>query len=121
MSYTRARSTSFSLRAAVLVALIIAVTTIPSGIAMTHAYEKLPDSGALDAHTAPQAQEAEDREPEANLPFLFAVFFITWAAFFGYVFVMSRRQREMRGEVNALKRALADKELQRLQAVSGGS
>lgn len=47
---------------------------------------------------------------EAELPWLFAVYAITWAAFFGYVFVMSRRQREMRAEIAALKRALAERE-----------
>ena len=52
----------------------------------------------------PAAQEGTG--PEANLPFLFAVYIITWAAFFGYVFYESRRRREMQGEIDALKRAL---------------
>ena len=46
---------------------------------------------------------------ESELPWLFAVYIITWAVFFGYVFVISRRQREMRREIEALKRALADR------------
>jgi CcmD family protein len=49
-------------------------------------------------------------EPEANLPFLFAVFIITWAAFFAYVFYVSRRQREMQNEIEALKRALDERD-----------
>ena len=58
-----------------------------------------------------QAQTGESsRAPEANLPFLFAVYIITWAAFFGYAFYVSRRQREMQGEIEALKRALQDRE-----------
>ena len=52
----------------------------------------------------------EDSGPEANLPYLFAVFIITWAAFFGYVFVMSRRQNELRHEIDALKQRLAESE-----------
>ena len=52
----------------------------------------------------------QQRRGEAELPWLFAVYAITWAAFFGYVFVMSRRQREMRAEIAALKRALAERE-----------
>ena len=52
----------------------------------------------------------QGRDPEANLPFLFAVFIITWAAFFVYVFYMSRRQREMQNEIDALKRALQERE-----------
>lgn len=46
---------------------------------------------------------------QSELPWLFAVFVITWAAFFAYVFIISRRQREMRNEIQALKRALADR------------
>ena len=57
-----------------------------------------------------QAQTETARAPEANLPFLFAVYIITWAAFFGYAFYVSRRQREMQGEIEALKRALQDRE-----------
>ena len=63
------------------------------------------------------AQE-QGRRPEANLPFLFAVFFITWAAFFGYIFVMSRRQREMQREIEALTRALADRVRQNVESES---
>jgi CcmD family protein len=47
---------------------------------------------------------------ESELPWLFAVYIITWAAFFGYIFMISRRQREMRKEIDMLKRALADRE-----------
>ena len=47
---------------------------------------------------------------EAELPWLFAVYAITWAAFFGYVFIMSRRQREMQREIDALNRALQAKD-----------
>ena len=54
----------------------------------------------------------QNGNPEANLPFLFAVFIITWAAFFVYVFYVSRRQREMQGEIEALKRALDERDRQ---------
>ena len=57
----------------------------------------------------PPPQVDDEMEGESELPWLFAVFFVTWAAFFGYVFVMSRRQREMRREIDALRRALADR------------
>ncbi len=55
---------------------------------------------------------AQDAEPEANLPYLFAVYIITWLAFFGYVFYMSRRQREMQREIDDLKRALEERDAQ---------
>lgn len=48
-------------------------------------------------------------EPEANLPFLFAVFAITWAAFFAYAFFMSRRERDLRREIEALRRELDER------------
>ena len=53
--------------------------------------------------------QASDSDPEANLPFLFAVYILTWAGFFGYAFYMSRRQRDMRREIDALKRMLLDR------------
>ena len=63
------------------------------------------------AEVLPQdSMPEEDGEPEANLPYLFAVFIITWAVFFGYVFVMSRRQNELRQEIDALKQRLAESE-----------
>lgn len=65
-------------------------------------------AGAIVAADEPPAQQ--QLRGEAELPWLFAVYAITWAAFFGYVFVMSRRQREMRAEIAALKRALAERE-----------
>ena len=65
-------------------------------------------TGEHGAFPPPQADDG--LEGESELPWLFAVFFITWAAFFGYVFVMSRRQREMRREIDALRRALAQRE-----------
>ena len=72
-------------------------------------------SGALVAWSMLNGAEAvspaqQSGDPEANLPFLFAVFIITWAAFFVYVFYMSRRQREMQSEIDALKRALKERE-----------
>ena len=65
---------------------------------------------ALAPSTAFAQQSQPSSSPEANLPFLFAVYIITWAAFFAYAFYVSRRQREMQGEIDALKRALADRE-----------
>ena len=60
--------------------------------------------------TLPPPQVDDEMKGESELPWLFAVFFVTWAAFFGYMFVMSRRQREMRREIDALRRALAQRE-----------
>ena len=65
---------------------------------------------ALAPATAFAQQSQPTSSPEANLPFLFAVYIITWAAFFAYAFYVSRRQREMQREIEALKRALEDRE-----------
>ncbi|MBI4201904.1 MAG: CcmD family protein [Chloroflexi bacterium] len=40
---------------------------------------------------------------ESNLPFLFAVYTISWLAFFAYAFYMTRRQRELRREIEELR------------------
>ena len=56
--------------------------------------------------------QASDSDPEANLPFLFAVYILTWAGFFGYAFYMSRRQRDMRRDIKALRQALRERQEQ---------
>ena len=61
--------------------------------------------GSLAAVTTADAP-AQQQRGEAELPWLFAVYLITWAAFFGYVFVMSRKQQEMQREIDTLRRAL---------------
>ena len=53
--------------------------------------------------------QQEGKAAEANLPFLFAVYAITWLAFFGYAFYLSRRQAELRQEVEALRQALQER------------
>ena len=67
---------------------------------------------------APQPQDQEF-EGESELPWLFAVFFVTWATFFAYVFIMSRRQREMQRELDALKQALSRREDEARSAAEG--
>ena len=60
------------------------------------------------ALAAGSANDGFDRE--GNLPFLFAVYTITWAAFFAYAFYMNRRQRELRRELDEIKCAMQEKE-----------
>ena len=57
-----------------------------------------------------EASPSEGRDPEANLKFLFAVFFITWIAFFAYVFFLSKRLKEMTRELQSLKKTLVGNE-----------
>jgi CcmD family protein len=103
------------MRSSTLVGCVL-VVVIVLGVAALSLGNVALASGAEDTAPSPQpgisGQQAEegDSDPEANLPFLFAVYLITWAGFFGYTFMMSRRQREMRRELDALRTAIAEKE-----------
>ena len=44
--------------------------------------------------------------PSSNLPYLFAAFAVSWAAFFIYVFFMTRRYEEMRREIRVLRQTV---------------
>ena len=57
-----------------------------------------------------EASPSEGQDPEANLKFLFAVFFLTWIAFFAYVFFLSKRLKEMTRELQSLRKTLAGNE-----------
>ena len=93
----------------VLLALLAALLVISAVVANTADAASGPSSAQGPQAQSPQ-QDEEDRDPEANLPYLFAVFIVTWGGFFGYVFFMSRRQREMQREIDALKMVLAERE-----------
>ncbi|MDP6666824.1 MAG: CcmD family protein [Dehalococcoidia bacterium] len=47
--------------------------------------------------------EREEGKLETNLGYLFAVFVVTWALFFAYVFYMGRKQRVLQNEIARLK------------------
>ena len=102
-------------RGLLLVAIAVALAAA-TPFAAAHAQVSFPAGGESGPAPQPQAQE---REGESELPWLFAVFLVTWAAFFAYVFMMSRRQREMQRELDALKRALADREDEARSAPQG--
>ena len=93
------------LRAAVALFVIACV----SGTGVAYAQDLGPHLVPVEAPTAPQEQDNGD-DPEANLPYLFAVFIITWAGLFGYLFYISRRHRDTRRELEELKAALDEKE-----------
>ena len=53
-----------------------------------------------------------DEQPlKSHLTFLFVAFGVSWAAFFGYAFFMTRRQRELARDLEALRKALEAKEV----------
>jgi CcmD family protein len=98
----------------VVVALAMVAVAVATFGLPAYASSTQPDSVPGDVQVAPQSDEDGDSE----LPWLFAVFAVTWAAFFGYTFVMSRRQREMRREIEILQKTLQEKENKALAAES---
>ena len=101
---------AIGLRQCVLTAAALALLIGLLGATDSHAHVQAGQNSWAEAEGAPLLQEGEDSDPEAFLPFLFAVYIITWAGFFAYAFLMSRRQRDLHREVEALKMALADKD-----------
>ena len=66
----------------------------------------LDGDAALAQQATPEqisAETSEDRGPEANLPYLFAAYTVTWVGFFVYVYYLSQRQRSLQREVEALR------------------
>jgi CcmD family protein len=61
---------------------------------------------AMAPHAVLAAPATQDAPGESNLGFLFAGFAVVWVAFFAYVFYISRREREMRREVDELRQQL---------------
>jgi len=92
-----------ALAVAAAVALCALATIAYAGAA--NAYQ----GGASGVASSALPQESGGSTPEANLPYLFAVYATTWAAFFVYIFLMSRKQRDMEKELTALRAALQDK------------
>jgi CcmD family protein len=56
------------------------------------------------------AAPAQESDTKPFLQFLFAAYSITWAAFFGYSFFMSRKQRELKRELEALRQRLDERD-----------
>ena len=98
---------------AILMAVALAV-----GAGVPHVFAS--DIGEIDASSqeTPPAQE-EGGDPEANLPFLFAVFIITWAVLFAFVFMMSRRQSALQREIEALRAALLARDNRSVESREG--
>ncbi|MBI2965518.1 MAG: CcmD family protein [Chloroflexi bacterium] len=47
--------------------------------------------------------------PNTNLGYLFAIYIITWAGFFAYMFLVSRRQRDLEREIRQLRQLVEQK------------
>ena len=85
--------------------LIITLGALPWPAAFASTFEMRPEG----VETTVSAQEDVPDDPEGNLPYLFAVFIVTWGTFFGYLIYISRRQRDMAREIDALQSAYDQK------------
>ena len=108
MRFTEDSHNNARLRLSAIVALVAAVVLSAAALVAAGVVGAYDGPAHLGPGTPAQAQQGSD--PEANLPFLFAVYIVTWAAFFAYVFYVSRRQREMQREIDALNRALEERD-----------
>ena len=68
-----------------------------------------PLQGMAQQDTQDQTTAAA-RDPEANLPYLFAVYAITWVVFFAYLYYLSQRQQNLRRELEELREALSERD-----------
>ena len=57
---------------------------------------------------APAMLGSSHIEGEAYLPFLFAVFGVLWLSFFGYAYFISRKQTDLKREIDALHYSTKD-------------
>ena len=65
---------------------------------------------ALTAPAALAAPLAQDAPGESNLGYLLAGTLLTWAGFFAYAVYLARKNRDLRREVDDLRRTLAERE-----------
>lgn len=110
MSYIDVPRRAFFVRWLLIAIVGLGVAAGPGWVGTAFAGDHGPRQEPLQTTGQGQGQEEQGSDPEANLPYLFAVYIVTWAAFFGYVFVMSRRRKEMQREIEALRMELAERE-----------
>ncbi len=102
----RPRSAARAVLALAALALTLAALVAPPAALSSGAPDALDTQGEVRM----QAQEEGGGDPEANLPFLFAVFIITWALFFAYVVYMTLKRRAMEREIEVLRASIAERD-----------
>ena len=78
------------------------------GIAYSHHVYASTSEVEVAVPIAYYQQGVEGSGDQTNLGYLFAVYMVVWAVFFGYVGFMTRRQKEIRREINFLKARLEE-------------
>ncbi len=86
--------------AAVVAALMLALGTIEASV-----FAAGDSAGSAAAGGVPQ----ENTNTSTNLGYLFAIYIITWAGFFAYMFIVSRRQRSLEREIRNLRQLVTDR------------
>ena len=81
--------------------IILAISLALSGIGSV----ALASSDFVSHSYAVQSAQ-ENTNQNTNLGYLFAIYIITWAGFFAYIFVLSRRQRSLERQIKILKTRL---------------
>ena len=88
------------LGAAVVLAALSALGTVEASV-----FAAADSAGSAAAGGVPQ----ENTNTSTNLGYLFAIYIITWAGFFAYIFLVSRRQRSLEREVRNLRKLVTDR------------
>ena len=65
---------------------------------------------ALAAPSAMAAALGQDAPGESNLGYLLAGTLLTWAGFFAYAFYIGRKNRDLRNELEELRRTIAQRD-----------
>ena len=65
---------------------------------------------ALAAPSAMAAALGQESPGESNLGYLLAGTFLTWAGFFAYAFYIGRKNRDLRNELEELRRTIAQRD-----------
>ena len=86
--------------AAIVTALMLALVTTEAAVFASEGSAGSPAAGGL-----PQ----ENTNTSTNLGYLFAIYIITWAGFFAYIFIVSRRQRWLEREIRNLRKLVTDR------------
>ena len=105
MNYTGMKISSVLSRLIFTVALVVGMLV---GITYSHHVHAFTSEVEERVPIAYYLQGSEDSGGQTNLGYLFAVYIVVWAVFFGYVGFMTRRQKEIRREINSLKSTLEE-------------
>ena len=81
-------------KSAIVISILVVIFTITHSVSVIHA----------------SGMNSEDMPGQSELPWLFIVYIVTWAAFFAYVFIMSKRQNDMMKEIAFLKQSMKKSE-----------